>query len=1027
MTFASNDVPIQPVEKPILCSPYDSPSLHWHYDRTTGAAEKAAGRRPSRYWYKTKDDAAGQLSLELSEGQDDLHMVNQIREDVARWRETNYEGVTPVTRELLHFWGSPERSRRLFFCQREAVETVIYLAEILKSGRRPRFQTRFAAADLSKLIDSPAHPDLLPLTRFGCKMATGSGKTVVMAMLIAWAFCNRGRNPSDERFANAVLVCCPNLTVKERLRVLKPEEADNYYAAFDIVPVKLRPLMQNGKVLVGNWHGFAPESEHAEGGKSYAVVNKGIETPEAFAKRVLGDLYERMPIMVLNDEAHHCYRPAPLTDETRKKLTAEELKAAQEENEEATVWIEGLDKINNADASTAKQQRKSGIAMCVDLSATPFYIGGSGHVEGSPFPWLVSDFGLVDAIESGIVKIPRLPVSDTTGRPEPQYFKLWQNIKDRLEPGHFLPGKGKKPKPEVMYKEAEAALKQLAGQWVERFEYIKDAKAGQVQVPPVMIIVCDNVDIAEVFFRKISGEEPVEVVTAADVEEADAEDDAANDEQTADAAPKKKGKPKQKISYGGGVVFPEYFQNAPGIKRTIRIDTDLLAKAESEDKTQSKKELAEALRKVVATVGKRGEPGEHVRCVVSVAMLTEGWDANNVTHILGLRAFGSQLLCEQVVGRGLRRMDYTPDSKTGLLTEEYVDVYGIPFTVIPYKGRPSDQKAPDDKPKNHVIALPERTEKYEIRFPVVEGYAFALKENMIKCDVAGLPKMEVEPNREPTATFLQPTVAYQEGTPSQSGPFGFEKQDRAQYYQRTHLQAIKFQITKLIVAQITGQISGASETKVRVMKYRSRHRLFPQVLRFVNEYVDNKVEFRGANKCELGLQKYVERMVGYLRDAIMPDDEEGEAPLLPVLNRYKPFGTSAEVEFTTTRRCHGTQKSHVNQVVLDTESWEASSTFWLEASDVVERYVRNDHLGLMIPYEFQGIDHAYQPDFVVKLSSGLNVLLEIKGQMSPQTVAKHAAAQRWAAAVSNAKEHGKWVFHPCFDPQTLDEELRKLG
>lgn len=1028
----ATDVPIQPVEKPILCSPYEPPEWHWLYDRTTGVATKMEGRRPSRYWYKIKGEDQAQLRLELNEGEDDLLMVNAIRKDVGRWRASNYEGVTPTTRELLHFWTSGERARRLFFCQLEAAETVIYLAEILRSGRRPRFTPAFAAGEMGKLVDVPAQPGLLPLTRLGCKMATGSGKTVVMAMLIAWAFCNRGRNPGDERFPNAVLVCCPNLTVKERLMVLRPEREDNYYAAFDVVPVKLRPLMQNGRVLIANWHGFAPQSEHAEGGKSYKVVNKGTETAEAFARRILGDMFDRMPIMVLNDEAHHCYRPAPLTDAQRKTLSAEDLKLAQEENEEATVWVEGLDKLNNFDGGKAGgagggSQTKPGIALCVDLSATPFYIAGSGYAEGSPFPWLVSDFGLVDAIESGIVKIPRLPVSDTTGRPEAKYFKLWQNIKDGLtNASDFLPGKGKKPKPDVVYREAEGALNQLAGQWLERFVQMAGATPGQLQVPPVLIIVCDNVDIAEVFYRKISGEEPVDTVTAEDVAEVEGAEAADDAEEVAEAPKKGKGKSKQKTSYGHGVVFQEYLQNTATEKRTIRIDTDLLSKAESEDPTLSKKDAAEALRRVVATVGKRGEPGEHVRCVVSVAMLTEGWDASNVTHILGLRAFGSQLLCEQVVGRGLRRMDYTPDKATGLLTEEYVDVYGIPFTVIPFKGRPLGQKQPEDKPKNHVKALPERA-ALEIRFPVVEGYAFALKKNLIRCNVAAMDPLVIEPNREPTATFLQPTVGYQEGALSKVGTFGFVAQDREKYYEHTHLSAIKFQIARLTMAQLITSAGSGNDAKARVMRLQSRHQLFPQVLKYVDAYVRARVNFKNVDERELGLQKYVGRMVGYLCDAIVPDEAEGEPPLLPVLNRYKPIGTSGDVEFTTMRPCHGTSKSHVNQVVLDTAAWEASTTFYLEASALVERYVRNDHLGLLIPYEFEGVDHNYEPDFIVQLTSGLTLLFEVKGFEDAKTVAKHHAARRWVDAVNNAKEHGQWLFHVCRDPQVLEKELSLLS
>jgi len=300
------------------------------------------------------------------------------------------------------------------------------------------------------LCDRPSSPDLRALTRLCCKMATGSGKTVVMAMLIAWGFCNRGVNAGSREYPNAVLVCCPNLTVKERLSVLRPEAEDNYYAAFDIVPMKYRPLLQRGKVLVTNWHGFGAESEHKEGDKTYAVVNKGPETTEDFANRVLKELAERMPILVLKDEGHHCWRPRERTESP--KLSGDDKAALEQELRAATVWIDGLDKLNNTPADGTP-----GISFCVDLSATPFFIQGSGYPEGRPFPWIVSDFGLVDAIESGLVKIPRLPVQDTTGRPNPAYFRLWERMRANLQRGDFLPGRAKKPKPEIVYRQIEPA------------------------------------------------------------------------------------------------------------------------------------------------------------------------------------------------------------------------------------------------------------------------------------------------------------------------------------------------------------------------------------------------------------------------------------------------------------------------------------------------------------------------------------------------------------------------------------------
>ena len=983
------EIPIQPVERPILCNPYQEPDAHWVYDTETGEAKQQPGRRAAGYWFKTQRTGSEQIQMRFiqEEQRDDLPLVNALRDDVRRWRAANYRNATKVTRELLRHWEREDKERRLFFCQREAVETIIYIAEILKGNKKIRFSQQFTKADLAKLVDSPNTSDIPDLIRYGCKMATGSGKTVVMAMLIAWAFCNRGKVPSDERFPAAALVVCPNLTIKERLQVLRPESPDNYYDAFELIPTKLRPLLNRGKVLVTNWHQFAPESAHSEGGQSYAVVNKGEETPDAFAKRVLGELHERAPIMVLNDEGHHAYRPAP-TDEN---LSAD----AKKERQDATVWISGLDTINQA----------CGIRFCVDLSATPFYIQSSGHPEGKPFPWLVSDFGLVDAIESGITKIPRLPVSDTTGRPEPKFFRLWEAIQEQIPSGDRL--SGKKPKPEAVYREAEDALSTLASQWKERFEYIEQGSDAQEKTPPVMIIVCDNTKIAEHFFEKISGEEIREVVEE-------------NNNQG-------KGKKKKQTVYGQGQIFPD-LSNTESNSRTLRIDSKILDAAESEDPQKNKAQAAEDLRRVVATIGKPGQPGEQIRCVVSVAMLNEGWDANNVTHILGLRAFTSQLLCEQVVGRGLRRMNYTPDPETGLLTEEYVDVYGIPFSVIPFKGRPKNKREPDDKPKNHVRAMPEREKDFEIRFPIVERYVFALQKDEIKADIKAIEPLILEPEYTPTAVFVKPAAGYEIGLPTTLGPGPAILQDREEYYKTTHLQAIKFEISRRIVTALVGDSkNNPNPSSNPNLRMQSRHRLFPQVFRLTDIYVENKVDFSGCHPCELGQEKYVTRIVERILAAIQPAKTEGEPPLLPILNRYKPIGTSSEVDFMTTRPCHGTQRSQINQVVLDTQTWERSACFWLEASEVVAYYVRNDHLGFGIPYEYTEVPHSYEPDFIVRLKNGVHLILEIKGYEDDQELAKYAGAKRWVSAVNNWGDLEKWDFHVCRNPQQLRHELASLA
>lgn len=990
---AAAQLPMQPVEKPILCNPYEEPTEYWLYDQGTGLASRAPGRRPAGYWFRTGRSMPDQQgSLFAEENWEELPYVNSLREDVRRWRDSGYRNATNVTRRLLRHWWREDKPRRLFFCQVEAVETVIYLAEIRMGGKRTAFRPRFTDSDLDKLVDSPADDALPSLIRLGCKMATGSGKTVVMAMLIAWAFCNRGQLPSDERFPSAVLIVCPNLTIRERLQVLRPDNPSNYYAEFDLVPTQMRHFLQGGKVLVTNWHQFAPESEHAEGGSTYTVVNKGPESADAFARRVLGDLYGRGDIMVLNDEGHHAYRPnAPDT----KGLSADERREARDQNDEATMWVQGLDRINQA----------LGIRFCVDLSATPFYIQGSGYPEGQPFPWLISDFSLVDAIESGIVKIPRLPVDDNTGRPEPRYFRLWKTIIDELGPGDRLAGKGRKPKPEVVWERAQDALLTLAGQYQERFEYIVDSADGEDKTPPVMIIVCDNTNLAQVFFRNISGENTITTIS--------------------DNPKGKRPRKQTETVYEDGQVFPELFSNLEDTTRTLRIDSKLLSEAQSGNVkgSKSKKDAAVALRRMVDTVGKPGEPGEQLRCVVSVQMLSEGWDANNVTHILGLRAFDSQLLCEQVVGRGLRRMDYTPDPETGLLTEEYVDVYGIPFSVIPYKGRPTKKKTPIDKPKNHVRAIPKRA-RMELRFPVVEGYTFNLKKNLIYADVSKMEPLQIQPAHLPTAVFIKPQIGYEVGVPTLFGPGDFETQTRDRFYADSHIQQIKFQIARRVVDGLlgfNGKVHTSDEALLTIPV--SRHQLFPQVYIYVDEYVETRVDFADADPCELGLEVYMRRVSDRLLDAIRPDDEQGELPLLPILNRYNEIGSTANVDFMTVQRVHSTTKSHVNQVVLDTVKWERAAAFQLEDSNLVRAYVKNDHLEFNIPYVYDNTSHYYEPDFLVKLTNGLNLIIEIKGHLPDQDSAKHEAAHRWVSAVNNWGKLGKWAFHVCRDPQALGKQL----
>lgn len=1005
-------IPVEPVEPPILCSPYEEPNEHWLYTRDRPRPARIASRRDASYWFKSVRAGSAQRLLLPDEDVDDLPLVNALRYDVRRWRNSGWQNASETTKRLLRHWWRQDRPRRLFFCQLEAVETVLYLEEILRAGKRPRWMPRLApeefralcegknprpadwvakVAQHPKLADVPHDKALSAIPRYACKMATGSGKTVVMAMLIAWAFCNRGSKPADPRYPRRVLVLCPNLTIRERLAVLRPGAAGNYYEEFDLVPAPMRPELAKGKVLVANWHLLNRESPEIRVGTA-KVGDLGEETPEAFARARLGDLWDDEPLMVLNDEGHHAYRPAAVT----AKLTEEE----KREREAATVWVEGLDRINAA----------CGIGLAVDLSATPFYIQGSGYPEGSPLPWIVSDFGLVDAIESGITKIPRLPSRDDSGRPDPKYFRLWQRVQEALGPGDRLPGG--KPKPEAAYREAEDALLTLAGQWRERFRQVQDAAPGEDRTPPVMIVVCDNTDIASHFHRMISGE----TLVAAEGNGNGVPGSAERRQHRKSSA-----KPKKVKQFGTGLRGFEEFWNKSGAEVTLRIDSKLLEEAESGQVKEGRKQVAERLRQTVSTVGKPGKAGERVRCVVSVNMLSEGWDANNVTQILGLRAFHSQLLCEQVVGRGLRRMDYTPDPETGRLTPEYVDVFGIPFSLIPFKGRPPGRQQKEDRPKHEVMALPERRH-LEIRFPVVEGYVTAPARNRIVCDVGEVEPTVLDRMAAPKTTAVRAEVGYKVGHQSEYGGFEVREVDRTQYYRSVHPQTVAFEIAAGVVRELSAGWLGENGSRCRV----SRQALFPQVLQIVRDYLRGRVDLNGMAPEEVGLDIYRQRIVGLLCAAIRPDDAVGEPPELPRLNRYRPSGSTASVYFKTVKPVVAATASHVNFVACDTERWEQAAASQLEQlaeAGVVSSFVRNERLEFVIPYSFQGNERGYEPDFIVSLANGVRLIVEIKGMEPPETPAKHEAAKRWVRAVNRWRRMGEWDFLVCRNPAHLSAQI----
>ncbi|MBC7109090.1 MAG: DEAD/DEAH box helicase family protein [Methanomassiliicoccales archaeon] len=916
------------VDNPIINSPFEEPTRWWAYE--AGQPVLKEGRRPSGYYLKAR--TRGPQAALLEEEFVPLETVNIIRQRVKEWRERGYPGVTPITRQLLNHWNNPERERKLFFCQREAAETLIWLIEASPAEKQG--------------IHIPKDNGL---TRYACKMATGSGKTVVMGMVIAWQVLNKLANPQDRRFSDAVLVVCPNLTIKERLQVLLPWKPNNYYEKFDLVPRGMLERLQQGRFQITNWHLFQPKDDS----RSRSVVQRGVESDAAFCRRVLKELGNKQNILVINDEAHHAYRPAPLPDEVRKRLSPEE----KEELEEATVWVSGLDKINAV----------RGINFCADFSATPFHIKGSGYDEGTPFPWIVSDFGLVDAIESGIVKIPRVPVDDDTGALIPKYFRLWEHINQQL-PASERQTARRRAKPESVLREAEGALATLASEWKKTFESFQEAGSP---VPPVLIVVCDNTDLAKVVHEYIAK----------------------------------------------GNVLPE-LQNRDGEEVTLRIDTKLLKEAESAVEGETKEQAAERLRKTVDTVGKtewegKGDPpGKNIRCVVSVGMLNEGWDAQNVTQILGLRAFTSQLLCEQVVGRGLRRLNYDDFSEP-----EYVDVYGVPFEVIPVKKKPVS-RTEVQKVSTLVRALPER-KHLEITFPRVEGYVFDVHQR-IRVNWEGVPYLKIDPSIEPTEVTVKPAVGYRIGRPDRLGPGGEVLHDRNPFHREKRLQASVYEIA----AEITQRLKSKRE------EFSARHILFPQVLNIVWEYLEKRVVVTGETPLEeVALLKYKQRIIERLTEAIEPDTEAGEPPILPVIERFRPIGSTSEVLFRTVRPCVGTTKSHISHVVLDAPTWEHSVAYQLERIPEVIAYAKNDHLDFTIPYEWQGVQHEYRPDYLIRLRTPeggeIKVILEVKGFETDQDRQKEAAAHRWVRAVNHHGGFGTWRFCVCHDVRNVRAILQQ--
>jgi len=979
------------IENPVLNSPFEEPRRHFKFTEDGITDEIEESRRISQYFVpipRAKKKSPKQQTFDewTADRVEENKDINKIRERVELWRKGGYVGITSVTRSLLEYWKREGRDRRLFFCQIEALETAIWITEVAPRYNEPWLEPW--------LRDMNAQSNPL-LNRVAFKMATGSGKTLVMAMLIAWQTLNKIANTQDARFTGTFLIVTPGITIKDRLRVLLPNDPQNYYRLHDLVPTYLLADLGKANMIITNFHACKLRERVAAGKLTKQILNQKngesafTETPDQMVRRVCRELGNKKNIIVINDEAHHCYRRRP--DAEEEKLTGDERKEAEQREEEARVWISGIEAV----------KAKIGVKMVYDLSATPFFLRGSGYSEGTLFPWVVSDFSLIDAIESGIVKVPRVPVADDamTGE-QPTYRDLWLRIRDQL------PKKGrdteKTPAEPTVPPELEGALQSLYDNYQRKFKQWQDNAEAQDKglTPPVFIVVCNNTNVSKLVFDYVAGWD-------------------------------KELKNGETVPVPGKLSLFSNVENGQWMARpnTILIDSHQLDSGEGmtdEFKRMAAIEIEEfkndyrarfpgrdaealadedILREVMNTVGKPGKLGENVRCVVSVSMLTEGWDANTVTHILGVRAFGTQLLCEQVVGRGLRRRSYAPNDR-GMFDAEYAEVYGVPFSFIPSAGSEKNPK-PGPAP-TRVRALDDRLD-CEITFPRVVGYRYQFEGEKLTATFDADSRMTLSTDEVATRTEMQSII----GESTMHELYGLKEK---------RLHEVDFRLAAHLLERQFKDAEGGT-----------RPWLFPQLIRIVREWRETCLTCKdNAFPQMLLMVAFAHNATDKIYHAIVAATPEHKV-LMPIMRPYDPVGSTRYVDFDTARGVYRTRadKCHISHVVLDS-NWEAKLAEVLENElDEVVHYAKNFQLGFTIPYTFNGEDRSYLPDYLIRIDDGhgrddlLNLVLEVSGEARKDKAAKVETARNlWVPAINNHGAFGRWAFLEIVDPWDAQNTIR---
>lgn len=1053
----------QTEKSPILNNPYEEPKLH--YGSINGNLDYntiLAGRRPFSLDIGITPNADPQGKMftddDFGSGDPDSDFINRVRTEVKKWRENGYPQVTRVTKDLLQFWFcNPDRPNhlRLFFCQREAVETAIYLNEV--ADRDPNIGRL-----LLHLLEDRQHTVsenndyVLPRTAF--KMATGTGKTVVMAMLILYNFLNKREYAQDTRFADHFLIVAPGITIRDRLAVLRIDESrrdknqkNDYYHIRNLIPSNYERQFEgiNSCLTITNYHTFEPKvfsgkkASPMDGKLVYKngemVKQQDKEDFSVVLNRVLGKQMKGKRLIIINDEAHHCYLPK--TKESTRGKKDEETEEGEKENENAMVWYEGLRQIKNLGYK---------VDHVYDLSATPYYLKGSGYPEYSLFPWVVSDFGLVDAIECGLVKIPYLPSYDNThGLDEPKLRNLYKHISSQLpKKGQKTLRKEKNEEGKETTKEFEAApnlpalLNAALDQFTKDYEsYTKElgemGEAGNdlFTTPPVLIVVCNNTTVSKEVYKYIAGfkrdvdEQGNPINTSGHFE--------VFSNYTNEGLPKKKAPTllidSSQLEQANAIVDDEFkavFKDEiERFKREYAIQHGAGAADNLTD--------GDILREVVNTVGKPDTLGSHIKCVVSVSMLTEGWDANTVTHVCGIRAFGSQLLCEQVAGRALRRCSYdlrAYDIRTGeeidsknikrykpenivyKFPPEYARIIGVPFKTFKSGGTVPPQPP---QPKTTIRAWPER-KGMEIIFPNVKGYRIETKDGKITADFTNVPTFKLD---------FANDIAYKTAMKNaiQSGEIMMEN-DPEEF---RDAQIVYFLTQQLISQKFNDRENGRQFQK------------FTQLKRIVEYWYENKLEVIGGdgNPAMKRLVKFWDstKVVASIYEGIKNGSiEQGKENITAILDYYNPEGSTKYVFGQTSKEVCPTQHSHVNYVVADTDSWEQICAKTLEQMKSVKHYVKNSFLNFKIPYVVDGEEHDYITDFIAvcETPSGetVNLIIEISGFSNDRTGHKDAkrlyTTNYWIPAVNNLEKYGRWEFIEITDidniEATLNNKIKEL-